>query len=147
MKEHAKKAQQKWNIVVAIVSRIIFILGIAETGLPSCILKIGITANKVPVKVADVHMIDLIIQKEIQIAGVFSILLQVLGITRIAPREQHFLLPVDGSSFIIVGRPAEQGRITILFPSKVTDRRIDGFGIVFIDGGIGGRADEDKGVG
>src|SRR5699024_6417610 len=147
MKEHAKKAQQKWNIVVAIVSRIIFIFGIAETGLPSCILKIGITANKVPVKVADVHMIHLVIQKEIQVAGVFPILAQVLGITRIAPWEQHFLLPVDGSNFIIVGMAAEQRRITIVFPSKVTDKRIVGFGIVFIDGGIGGRTDEDKGVG
>src|SRR5699024_6197894 len=98
--------------------------------------KIGITANKVPVKVADVHMIDLVIQKEIQVAGVFSILPQMLRIARIAPREQHFLLPVDGSNFIIVGMAAEQGRIAILFPAKVTDKRIDGLRIVFIDGGL-----------
>src|SRR6056297_3180454 len=103
MEKHAKEPQQKRDIVVAVVGWVVFIIGFGESSLPRGVLDVAIPPNKVPVKVAHVHMIHLVIPEEVPVAVVLSIATYVLWITGIASGEEDLFLTIDRAlRFVIV---------------------------------------------
>ncbi len=77
MEYHAKQTQQEWQVEIAVMGRVVLVFTFCKSGLPTGILYISFPAYKIPVKVPDVHMIDLVINEKIPVAAVVAVPLQV----------------------------------------------------------------------
>src|SRR5690625_7948090 len=91
MVDHPKQPEQKRQIEITGICRVLAVTRLLKACIPASILDISLSSDKVPEEVSHIHVIQLITQKVVQIRVVVCILTQVVGLRGVAAREEFFI--------------------------------------------------------